>query len=157
MTETQVADTHNGLYVVNNGDTSLFEPMSAAGFEPYRDPLSHQLPNTTTNLLLVEGQLDPQTTPDWAEHLMEAAYPHPNQRLVSLPFAVHAAASLPRTPTVDGGEQCGFEVAASFFASGGRDVNTSCVERLEPPDFAGKTAATQQEGKQLLGTADIWG
>jgi len=157
ITEEQVTQMDRGLTVTNKGDTSLFSAMAAPGYSPYADPLSHHYPNTTTNLVMIEGTLDPQTTPEWAEHAM-THYTAPNQRLVSVPYAVHAAASLPgRTIVTDGGPDCGFQLAASFYATSGESIDTSCVQKLQIPDFGGEQEATKKAGLAMFGTEDIWG
>ena len=145
LTKSEVLDMRRAVVFANEGDDSLFDVLAESGYTPYSDPLSHHYPNSTTRLLLVVGTLDPQTVPEWAEHAMETAYTRPQQQLTLVPYAVHAVASLPGlSPVEDGGPDCAFQLAASFYLSGGQTVNRSCLSNLMPPDFAGDAPKTKQ-------------
>jgi len=147
-----------GLSFVNKGDDSLYATLEGSGYTPYVDHLSHQYPETEAHMLLVVGTLDPQTVPEWAQHAWETAYQRPQQRLVMVPYAVHAVASLPGLSRVSGGgADCAFQLAASFYRSGGREVDSSCLQEVLPPDWVGADNSTREASVRVLGTPDLWG
>ena len=141
----------------------VFEMYSNLSYPTYTpDPsLTNKYPVTKTNILMLQGDTDPQTPYQWAMHAI-AQYPGVNQQLVTIPLAVHGSA-FPHTSPVDGAAgdsptpTCGMEMLASFFSSGGTSVDQSCLGRLLAPDFAGALNATRMFSKLSWGTPDLWG
>lgn len=160
LTATQLRDMQLGLYFSSNsGGEQIMEAAAAPAFSPYNDSLTNSYPDTRVNLLMVQGALDPQTPPEWAEHAKNKAYSGANQHLVRVPYAVHVSATLPnRSPMVGSGGDCGIQVVASFFGSGGlQKPDVACIGKLAPPDFAGFEQETKLASKAFLGTEDMWG
>jgi hypothetical protein len=49
---------------------------------------------------------------------------------------------------------CGMEIAGSFYMG---QLDTSCLSKLIPPDFAGTTPAMQAVSSEILGVPNMWG
>ena len=144
-----------GLNVEMPADTALFEPLDADGYVSYNDSLSHHYPDTNVNLLMLQGLLDSNAPAEWADYASEF-YTGMNQRLVFLPSAVHASATWPnKSPVRSGGPDCGYQIAASFYNSVGRNISTDCISDMEPPDFVGEQESTKQSALTYFGTEEL--
>ena len=162
----QSVEDSNTLLNVGEADeqmASVREMMANISYPFYKpDPaLYNKYPETTTNILMLEGTTDPQTPHEWAVHAF-SHYKNDNQQLVVIPNSVHASAfpgTSPVQPPSDGSAAptCGMQMARSFFDSGGTTVDKSCLGRLLPPDFAGNSAEIQALSKKAFGTSDLWG
>lgn len=114
------------------------------------DEYVNEWPEVTTPVLLLNGDLDPQTPIETAT----AAQSHfiaPHQTFVTVPFSPHGVVfeSPVLTP---GAPPCGAQMIAGFVADPEADVDTQCLADLAP--------VTWDEAPEVLdllfGTQDMW-
>jgi pimeloyl-ACP methyl ester carboxylesterase len=105
---------------------------------------------TDTPLLMMNGDLDPQT-PIWvggqaADHLHG-----PNQWFYTIPRAAHCVVA--QTPVAAAGDTpCGMEILLGFLADPTAEPDTACLAEIPAEGFLGDPAINAY----LLGTADLW-
>jgi pimeloyl-ACP methyl ester carboxylesterase len=117
----------------DNGDTFLGDArvraqLAACGEWPqgepgpnYDAPVHSDLP-----VLLVSGELDPNTPARWAEH---AARTLPNAQHIVLPLVAHNFSSI---------RECGAQFIADFLERGSaRGLDVSCSAQIRLPPFVG--------------------
>ena len=121
-----------------------YNPNDTFGYNQY--PV-----NASTPLMLIEGELDPQTSHAWALHAMQ--HYTQGQHLISVPYAPHGAVFF--SPSSNSSLPCGARIVSSWFLTD--TFNTSCLGELTPPDFEGVTAGAQELSKQFFGTESLWG
>ncbi len=96
-------------------DWGLGPNATAADMRPVTSPAP---------VLLLSGELDPNTPAHWAEH---AARTLPNSRHIVLPHVAHNFSSV---------VVCGAQLMADFFdRAHSRDLDVSCVSRIVPVPF----------------------
>jgi len=105
-------------------------------------------------LLLLNGDLDPQTPLKWAT-IASSHFRHNNQKLVVVPFAPHF--TLLTSPVDNSAFPCGMQLTASFFLSGGSSIDDSCLSHVQPIDFEGNHHISKVVCKQILNTTSLWG
>jgi len=102
---------------------------------------------------MLHGDSDPNTPYFWAA-VAAKHYAGTKTRLVELHFAPHG--TLVWSPVVGTKVPCGLSVFASFINSVGSAVDTTCVSKLEPPDWEGVSPAMQEMSTALFGTTNMW-
>jgi len=120
-----------------------YDPTQSKGFNEY--------PTSKTPLLLLNGELDPQTSHAWFVHTKEY-YTSPSQHYVSVPYAVHG--TVPNSPVTDSPFTCGLLILANFFLNG--EVDTNCLDALEKIDFSGNSQTSKQLSVQVFGSPNLW-
>ena len=120
------------------------------------DPYVGRLPNASLPILLLSGELDPETNQGdslWAaSRFLQAS----SQGFVSIPYGPHGVLL---TQASNSEVPCGVQIMSSFLEAGEHgfaQVNTTCVRYLLPPDFEGKLNTTQLLSMQYFGTASFW-
>jgi hypothetical protein len=116
------------------------------------DQYEGQYPNYANPLLMLNGDLDPQTPLHWAD-LASVHFQQDSFRYVVVPFSPHG--TLFQAILADG-STCGLHMLVSFLESNGQDVDTSCINKVLPPDFGGFTNFTQSISQQYFGTPNLW-
>jgi pimeloyl-ACP methyl ester carboxylesterase len=110
----------------------------------------NQWPTSTTPILAMNGNLDPQTPIDTAK----AAADHlkaPSQTFVEVPYSPHGVIFESPVKT-QGAPSCGLQMMTGFLADPKAPINTSCVADVAPVSWNEDPAVVQQ----LFGTADMW-
>ena len=106
------------------GDSlNLAEACQAWRVEPA--PASVRQPVVSSaRLLLLNGDLDLDTFPEWGAHVAERL---PGSASVAVPFATHSTMSIP----------CVADVASAFLVADGdvTQVDLSCLKALQPPPW----------------------
>jgi pimeloyl-ACP methyl ester carboxylesterase len=114
------------------------------------DKLVNAWADTSTPLLMMNGDLDPQT-PIWvggraADHLQGD-----RQSFVTVPRAAHCV--IRQTPVARAGDQpCGLTMMLGFLADPRAPLDTSCLGDVPEESFTGDPA----NNVYLLGTEDLW-
>jgi pimeloyl-ACP methyl ester carboxylesterase len=109
------------------------------------DQYVDEFAETTTPMLMLEGELDPNSPPVQAD-IMETMFTDPLQRYVILPWGNHSMAS----PT-NGGGDCAMSMLLAFIASP-TDLIPDCRGQIRPVDFVTAGGAAPS----FFGTADLW-
>ena len=122
-------------------------------------------------MLLLNGDLDPQTPHWWAldsaaeygANIDESGVNDNERYYYTVPTAPHFV--MFRSPIVNTSaeydyENCGFWIMKSFIMNG-RDSdnwepNTDCTKWMEPIDFEGRTNTSRQTAMAFFGTDDVW-
>eukprot|EP00005_Dracoamoeba_jomungandri_P012522 CAMPEP_0174275892 /NCGR_PEP_ID=MMETSP0439-20130205/60087_1 /TAXON_ID=0 /ORGANISM="Stereomyxa ramosa, Strain Chinc5" /LENGTH=383 /DNA_ID=CAMNT_0015368065 /DNA_START=813 /DNA_END=1961 /DNA_ORIENTATION=- len=120
-----------------------YDPSLTKGYNEY--------PTSKTALLLLNGELDPQTSHAWFDHTKEH-YKSPNQHFVSIPYAVHGTSFF--SPVTGSPIACGTTILANFFVTG--EIVTKCLSSLEKIDFSGITQPTKDLSMQVFGSPKLW-
>ena len=107
--------------------------------------------HAATKMLLLEGELDPETSHAWTLHAM--SYYNQGQQFISVPFAPHGTVS--NSPFLNSTLPCGMVMASSWLLHG--VANSTCLSLLQPPDFEGSSAAVKQLSRTVFGTENLWG
>ena len=111
------------------------------------DPLSRQWASSQVPLLLLNGDLDPQTPLIFAKsaftHIVDTA-----SQLVVMPGAAHGIVSASQGARGD----CGAQILATWLANPSGKVNLECVEAIAPLDFSNGGTL----GKYFFGNGDVW-
>ena len=109
------------------GDPALIEEQARIckryGASP-RSPEDYRAVETDIRTLLVEGQMDPITPPPLAKKILPG---FTNATYVEFPYAGHGP-----TRSVE----CAGEFLTKFFDDPNGDLDTSCVNEMNAPDFA---------------------
>lgn len=115
-----------------------------------------------TQILLLNGDLDPATPVAWATHAASKYQElKVSAKLIVVPLSLHGTVfqapvlSKAGEPLED--DACGLQLMQSFLRSGGADIDTTCMSKLAPIDWAGRYNVTKANSMQKFGTADIWG
>jgi hypothetical protein len=118
------------------------------------DQFRNLFPNTSIPVLVLEGELDPQTTHAWGVHASKH-YTRPGQMFVSVPYAPHGTVFF--SPQERSLLPCGLEIMVSFMLSDGLKPDLSCLDSLTLPDFDGVTPGTIALSKAIFNLTDMWG
>eukprot|EP00005_Dracoamoeba_jomungandri_P006342 CAMPEP_0174261752 /NCGR_PEP_ID=MMETSP0439-20130205/12040_1 /TAXON_ID=0 /ORGANISM="Stereomyxa ramosa, Strain Chinc5" /LENGTH=529 /DNA_ID=CAMNT_0015346299 /DNA_START=51 /DNA_END=1640 /DNA_ORIENTATION=- len=120
-----------------------YDPYATQGFDQY--------PESKIPLLLLNGELDPQSSHAWFDHAKEH-YTNTNQHFVSIPYAVHGTSV--NSPVSNSSFQCGMTILANFFLTG--EIDTKCLNSLVKIDFSGTTQSTKDLSVEVFGTPNLW-
>jgi len=121
-----------------------YDPSKTQGYGEY--------PDSKIPLLIMTGELDPQSNHAWFDHAKEH-YTATYQHFVSVPYAVHGTAF--SSPVKNSPYACGLMILAKFFLTG--EVDTTCLSSLEKIDFSGSTQPTKDLSMEMFGTPNLWG
>jgi pimeloyl-ACP methyl ester carboxylesterase len=111
------------------GDYRLRRQRAACAEWPRGTLPAHflDLPKTNAAVLIVSGELDPVTPPEWGAAVARAL---PNARQVIIPESAHLFIGL------SGIDTCFDPMVLRFFATADvRHLDTSCVAKMAPPPF----------------------
>ena len=108
-------------------------------------------PQTGTPMLMLNGDLDPQT-PHSVASMVADQYTGPHQHYVEVPFSPHiVVANSPMAS--EPGNVCGVGLLTQFVADEQAVLNLSCLDDLVPFAFS----PTDELSMALFGEADVWG
>ncbi len=113
------------------------------------DSFATSWPNTTTPILITNGTLDPITTIDGAAEL-GAQYVQPYQQVILIPYAGHE--TFDDSPIENSDENCTAVIATQFFQDPRQELNKSCLNEMQAPDFEG----SREVAEELFSTSDFW-
>jgi len=105
-------------------------------------------------VLLLNGDLDPQTPLKWATTTANYFH-HPNQLLLVVPFSPHFTLLSSRVDNSD--FPCGMQLTSSFFLNNGSKIDTSCINHVIPIDFGGKSHLSTLVCKKTFNSTSLWG
>lgn len=112
-------------------------------------------PKISIPLALLNGDLDPQTPYFWAatasRKITEIGTKH---SFITVPRSTHCTTF--GAPTIDGGPTCGMQLLKSFVLSPNHSLDTKCLPRVLPIDFAGTTNVSIGLSKVFFNTPDMW-
>ena len=148
-TTEQIAAEQAGLFVsiaLTPRVTAVQDVWPAYADDVYVDAWA----DTATPLLMMNGDLDPQT-PIWvgseaADHLNGEG-----QQFVTVPRSAHCVIRQ-TPPPAGGGMPCGMKMFLGFVADPNQPVDTSCLASIPTETFTGLPG----NNAYLLGTTDIW-
>jgi pimeloyl-ACP methyl ester carboxylesterase len=109
-------------------------------------------PDTDIPILILQGDMDPQTNRIWAEHAMNN-FP-PQTEFISLPDVAHGVLANSRQAGTD--VQCGMEIMAAFVLSEGEIVDRSCLSNTVSIDFGGVKPWTRAACEDAFGEPNLW-
>ena len=130
----------------------------AGGWPPYPlDGCADRFPDTDLPILILNGDLDPNTHVDLARFAAEA-YDKPHQKIVVLPGVPHAAIFESRIQADyhDKINTCAMELALQFFEDPEKSQDLSCLDQLIQPDFSGSTPRALEAAKAGFGRNSVW-
>ena len=128
------------------------------GWPPYPlDGCADRFPDTDLPILILNGDLDPNTHVDLARFTAEA-YDRPHQRLVVMPGVPHGAIfeSRMQNDYHDRINTCAMELAFQFFENPPKSLDRSCLEQMIQPDFSGTTPWALEAAKTGFGRNSVW-
>lgn len=131
--------------------TGLSAEMARASWTPYLDD-EHvgAWATTETPLLMMNGDLDPQTPLAVARELA-SHFEGEHQWFITVPRAAHAVTV--RTPVADPDDiQCGMQLLLSFLADPTTEPDRSCLADIPPERFVGDP----ELNRLVFGTPDLW-
>ncbi len=117
-----------------------------------KSPVNTDLGNINLPVLILQGALDPQTVPIWADWT-KAKLPGTYQHLVLFPYAKHGVIE---DSALSDGSSCGVKIMHQFMDNPNADLDTSCVAQTIKPDFGFERAESQELSQQMFGTSDPW-
>ncbi len=138
----------------------LFSPQSAAGdrfaledvWKVAKSPINTDLGNINLPVLMLQGSLDPQTVPVWADWT-KAKLPSTYQHLVVFPHAKHGVIE---DSFLSDGANCGATIMQQFINDPHTTLDTSCVAQTLKPDFGFERTDSQELSRNLLNVANPW-
>ena len=98
---------------------------------------------------MISGEIDPQVSHAYSLHALRF---YENAFLVSVPFSTHQPTK--RTFSNPKGT-CAMDILRHFVYNNDPG-DTSCLERISPPDFDGNSQISKQVSQFLFGTPDLW-
>lgn len=128
------------------------------GWPPYPlDGCSDRFPDTDLPILILNGDLDPNTYLDLARFASQA-YDNPHQSLVVLPGMPHGTIfeSRMQTDYHDKVNTCAMELALQFFEDPEKSLDLSCLDQLIQPDFSGSTERALEAAEAGFGRDSVW-
>jgi pimeloyl-ACP methyl ester carboxylesterase len=109
-----------------------------------------QWADTSTPMLMLNGDLDPET-PIWLGGRAEKHFTGENQYFFRVPYAAHC--TLVQSPVATAGaEDCGMQIFRAFLADPLTRPDDACLSDTLPVDFDGDEAYSEY----LLATPDMW-
>ncbi len=119
------------------------------------DRCADRFPETNLPILILNGDLDPNTHVNLARFAAEA-YDKPHQQLVVLPGVPHGAIFEARMAPGDKINTCAMEIALQFFENPESILDLSCLDQLVQPDFSGTTEWALEAAKAGFGRESLW-
>ena len=118
-------------------------------------------------MLLLNGDLDPQTPDDWAiysakeygANIDDASSNEQDRYYYTVPNAPHFV--MFRSPMINQSdnydfESCGFWIMKSFINNDDWISDTECTKWMEPIDFEGQTNISKQVAMGVFGIDEVW-
>ena len=134
------------LYV----STGLTSEIAAATWGKYADDAwVGRWAETDTPLLMMNGDLDPQT-PLAVAREMASHFTGPHQQFVTVPRAAHAVTV--RTPVAPGATPCGMQLFLAFLAAPEAPLDLRCLDEIPAESFVGDPALN----RIVFGMDDLW-
>lgn len=117
-----------------------------------------KLSDATVPLLMLNGNLDPQTPIDTA---LPAAdhFNGQNQHFVEMPWAPHGVVFVSYTKEnleTQEGLKCGEQIMFDFLSDPAATPDTSCLADLAPLEFSADSEVNKATSLELFGTPDMW-
>lgn len=128
----------------------IFEIFTAAQAIYPTDIYFNQTFVTKVPVLMLNGDLDPQTSMESAITQKQNMAASPNAELVIVPFAPHGV--IYSTPLNSSGADCGMQLFVSFINDWSKPVDRSCFAHLRGLNFTGAPATNEA----LFGVHDIF-
>lgn len=100
----------------------------------------------TIPVMVTVGTLDPNTPHGNGPWLVNGL--GKTARLITVPFAAHGTFSLEAT--------CADGIISNFLLSTGTEINTTCLQDIQPPDFDGSQKSTKRLANAFFGTNNLW-
>jgi pimeloyl-ACP methyl ester carboxylesterase len=115
-------------------------------------PVSNEIPEHTTKVLLMNGGLDIQTPTPWARSLSLRL----NAELVEFPYVGHGVdLSLPNLP--GGAVECSLGIEQAFLSNPEATLDTSCAATAYVPDLLGESEENQYLAQLMYGGGSLIG
>jgi pimeloyl-ACP methyl ester carboxylesterase len=145
----ELAATLETLYLSMDVGTEFAEAQDAWPTYP-RDEYVGAWPSTSIPILMLNGNLDPQT-PIWVTRPAADHFDGPNQRFYEFPRTPHGVVSQSHADTLTG-LTCGADIMFQFLDNPLAEPDASCIDGILPIDFAGNP----DYSTFLFGTPDLW-
>lgn len=129
-----------------------------AGWPPYpMDGCAYRFPDTDLPILMINGDLDPQTHVDLARFASQA-FDGVHQRLVVMSGVPHGAIFESRIQSDyhDKIDTCAIDLAFQFFEDPEKSLDLSCLDQLIQPDFSGTTERALEAAEAVFGRDSVW-
>lgn len=139
-TVAEMETLHDGLYSTFSESVVMAEAAETWPAGP-RDVLIDGRADTEIPILMLNGTLDPATSPGVAEPF-RSLFDGPHQHYVMLPHVTHGTLNSP----------CAQSLARAFFAEPTADLDVACTAALPAPDLSPEAMVAEQ----WLGVADAW-
>jgi len=141
---------------MNNGGRADLREWFFDGVAYPPDEHFEEIGQTEKPYLLMNGDTDPQTG------LTSMSIPYstavegrsPRSRNFVMMDTLHGA--ILSSPVVGGGPDCGMRMMVSFLTTADAHIDTECLGRLLPPDYAASTQETREAADMVLGTTNAW-
>ncbi|KAL0485336.1 hypothetical protein AKO1_002925, partial [Acrasis kona] len=119
--------------------SSIYPYLFSLGFHAYNESKYRGVPVTKIPILLLNGDLDPQTGSEWAENFYyDLKETSPNSQLIKFPNVVHhVLGNSLMEDVVESDDTCGYQIAVQFFENPFTKLDTSCTEKLLGLPFSG--------------------
>jgi len=104
--------------------------------------------NTSTSILFLNGNLDPQTPFEYADYAYNIYKNNATKKLIEFNGLHHGIFLNP----------CGFNIITKFLQQSGNisNIDTSCLSSLIV-DFTANSSTVKELSKQFFGTDNVWG
>jgi pimeloyl-ACP methyl ester carboxylesterase len=131
------------------------------------DASEMSLADTNIPMLILNGELDPQTPIAWARAASEH-FKLPQHHFVSVPKGAHgvllstvpANVLIPEVLEEEGSRlwqyACGKQIVFDFFEAPASPPNTSCLSGIHLPSFSGSLPVHAYVSMEVFGTTDMW-
>lgn len=138
----------------------LFSSQAAAGdrfalqdiWKVAKSSVNTDLGNVNLPVLMLQGALDPQTVPAWADWT-KAKLPGTYQHLVMFPHAKHGVIE---DSFLNDGSNCGARIMQQFINDPYTTLDTSCVAQTLKPDFGFERANSQALSRDVFNVSNPW-
>lgn len=121
------------------------------------DAGTHQWPVTEIPMLLLNGDMDPQTPVEFAR-FAKRHYPGERQYLVELPTANHGTLlwTLLQDIDISNVDTCAGRILFDFVNDPDTPPDTTCTARMIQPDFSGTSDQARDAALRYFGTSSLW-
>lgn len=121
------------------------------------DAATHQWPATDIPMLLLNGDMDPQTSVQFAR-FTKSHYPGDRQYLVELPTANHGTLMMTLLQGIDVNDvdTCAGRILFDFVDDPDRPPDTTCTNLMIRPDFSGASDQARDAASTYFRTNSVW-